>query len=157
MTSSAQRLKSRKRQKEIRNQINNEKKLKKLQEERRGKRITTRKRVDGKLVTTSYYTGGNKISNIGKNADFGQRKGKIGNLPSDYKKTEKKAFKNAKQEKKKLIQERKDKKKGSSSLKIGKYFTWKGKRYRSGSVTARKAENQMRARKRAQEMARNRK
>ena len=49
-----------------------------------------------------------------------------------------------------------EKKKSKSDLKAGKYFTWKGKRYKAGSVTARRAENQMRARKRAQELAKKR-
>ena len=47
--------------------------------------------------------------------------------------------------------------KSKSDLKAGKYFTWKGKRYKAGSVGARRAENQMRARKRAQEAAKKRK
>ena len=46
------------------------------------------------------------ISNIGKNADYGQRQGKIGNLPSDYKKTEKKAFKEAEKFKKTQAKEK---------------------------------------------------
>ena len=155
MTASSQRIKNRKSQLEKLKQKNNEKKRKNLDKIRANVQYDKRGRQK--------KTKPNLISNVGKNPDYGQRAAKLkeslGGIGSmkDYKKTEKKAFKNAKQEKKKLIQERKDKKKGSSSLKIGKYFTWKGKRYRSGSVTARKAENQMRARKRAQEMARNRK
>ncbi len=48
------------------------------------------------------------------------------------------------------------KRKSKSDLKAGKYFSYKGKRYKAGSIGARKVENKMRAKKRAQEMARNR-
>ena len=97
----------------------------------------------------------------------------LSNLPSDYKKQEKKFSKKAKEESEKTYAKRfpkmgtyknskgesyaDEKKKSKSDLKAGKYFTWKGKRYKAGSVTARKAENQMRARKRAQEAAKKRK
>ena len=47
-------------------------------------------------------------------------------------------------------------KKSKYDLKAGKYFTYKGRRYKAGSVTARRAENQIRAKKRAQEMAKKR-
>ena len=56
----------------------------------------------------------------------------------------------------KSVADEKKKSKSKSDLKAGKYFTWKGKRYKAGSVTARRAENQMRARKRAQELAKKR-
>ena len=56
----------------------------------------------------------------------------------------------------KSYSDEKKKSKSKSDLKAGKYFTWKGKRYKAGSGGARKAENQMRARKRAQEAAKKR-
>ena len=87
MTASGQRLKNRKREKEKREQLNNQKKLDKLKKIRKNVQYDKR----GKVKNTKPKL----ISNIGKNADYGQRKGKIGNLPSDYKKTEKKAFKEA--------------------------------------------------------------
>ena len=86
-TASEQRKLNRKRSLEKRR----DEKLKKL---RQGNKITTRKRVDGKIVKTDRYYGGNKISNIPKE---GQRKLVLksglpgtfpGGLPSDYKKTE---------------------------------------------------------------------
>ena len=99
----------------------------------------------------------------------------MSNLGSDYKKQEKKFSEKAtedsanrnkskyplmgtyKNKDGKSYADEKKKKKSKSDLKAGKYFTWKGKRYKAGSVTARKAENQMRARKRAQEAAKKRK
>ena len=56
-----------------------------------------------------------------------------------------------------LKKDEKKKKKSKSDLKAGKYFSYKGKRYKAGSIGARKAENLMRARKRAQDAAKKRK
>ena len=88
-----QRKKNRKRQQEKRTQINNKKKIEELKKIRKNVQTDSR----GKVKNTKPKL----ISNIGKNADYGQRKGKIGNLPSDYKKTEKKAFKEAEKYQKK--------------------------------------------------------
>ena len=96
-------------------------------------------------------------------------KGGMSNLGKGYKKSEKNLSEKATQRTAEISKARypkmgtykgkdgksvaDEKKKKKSDLKAGKYFTWKGKRYKAGSVTARKAENQMRARKRAQEAA----
>ena len=155
------------RQKEIRTRLANEKKLKELAKLRRGKKITTRKKVDGKIVTKTYYSGGNKISNIGKDADYGQRASKlkqslggIGSM-SDYKKTEKKAFKEAEKFKKKQAKEKLKIKKNkenknstrSSSSSSGKgvnarFIKYKGKMLRRGTPMVREAEKREAARKR---------
>ena len=50
----------------LRVQRSNEKKLKKLEKERRGNKTVTRKRIDGKVVKKTSYSGGNTISNIPK-------------------------------------------------------------------------------------------
>ena len=99
-------------------------------------------------------------------------KGGMSNLGKGYKKSEKNLSEKATQRTAEISKARypkmgtykgkdgksvaDEKKKKKSDLKAGKYFTWKGKRYKAGSVTARKAENQMRARKRAQEAAKKR-
>ena len=99
-------------------------------------------------------------------------KGGMSNLGKDYKKSEKNLSEKATKRTAEISKARypkmgtyknkdgksvaDEKKKKKSDLKVGKYFTWKGKRYKAGSVTARRAENQMRARKRAQEMAKKR-
>lgn len=93
-----QRKKNRKRQQEKRTQINNKKKIEELKKIRKNVQTDSR----GKVKNTKPKL----ISNIGKNADYGQRKGKIGNLPSDYKKTEKKAFKEAEKFKKTQAKEK---------------------------------------------------
>ena len=104
-------------------------------------------------------------------------------MGADYKKTEKKAFKKAEKwqksdEKKKITEDRKKKDNGNGNkLKINKnkkttggggggstsssgsskwIRTSKGTLAKRGTVTARRAENEERARKRAQEMARKR-
>ena len=101
-------------------------------------------------------------------------KGGMSNLGKDYKKSEKELSKFAtedsaqrnkakypkmgtyKNKDGKSYADEKKKSKSKSDLKVGKYFTWKGKMYKAGSVGARRAENQMRARKRAQEAAKKR-
>lgn len=93
-----QRKKNRKRQQEKRTQINNKKKIEELKKIRKNVQTDSR----GKVKNTKPKL----ISNIGKNADYGQRQGKIGNLPSDYKKTEKKAFKEAEKFKKTQAKEK---------------------------------------------------
>ena len=69
----------------------------KIKQLRQGNKITTRKKVDGKLVKTDRYYGGNKISNTPK---AGTRAGLLGmkgqGMGADYNKTEKEAFKKAK-------------------------------------------------------------
>ena len=104
MTASGQRLKNRKREKEKREQLNNQKKLDKLKKIRKNVQYDKR----GKVKDTKP----NQISNIGKNADYGQcaaklkqSMGGIGSM-SDYKKTEKKAFKEADKFKKKQAKEK---------------------------------------------------
>ena len=156
MTASGQRLKNRKREKEKREQLNNQKKLDKLKKIRKNVQYDKR----GKVKDTKPKL----ISNIGKNADYGQRQGKIGNLPSDYKKTEKKAFKEAEkyQKKKKKDQDKKNKlkiKKNKSTTTGGgsrtpsgrgvrdKFVRYRGKMYRRGTPMAKKAEAAEAARK----------
>ena len=147
-------------------------KLKKLRE---GNKITTRKKVDGKIVKKDSYYGGNLLHNIPKE---GQRnlvlKMKGHGLGSDYQKTEEKAFKKAEDwqksdEKKKITEERKNK--GNKDLKINKdknkkkknkatsgwIRTSKGTLARRGTVGAKRAERKEAARKRAQEAAKKRK
>ena len=132
-----QRKKNRKRQQEKRTQINNKKKIEELKKIRKNVQTDSR----GKVKNTKPKL----ISNIGKNADYGQRQGKIGNLPSDYKKTEKKAFKEAekyvknkeKENKKKL----KVKDKGKISRKgthvMNKFIKHNGKIIKKSSVAGR--------------------
>ena len=151
-----QRKKNRKRQQEKRTQINNKKKIEELKKIRKNVQTDSR----GKVKNTKPKL----ISNIGKNADYGQRKGKIGNLPSDYKKTEKKAFKEAEkyQKKKKKEQDKKNKlkiKKNKSTTTGGgsrtpsgrgvrdKFVRYRGKMYRRGTPMAKKAEAAEAARK----------
>ena len=134
---STQRKKNRLSQKEKLTQKNNEKKRKNLDKIRSNIQYDKR----GKQKKTKP----NLISNIGKNPDYGQRQGKIGNLPSDYKKTEKKAFKEAekyvknkeKENKKKL----KVKDKGKISRKgthvMNKFIKHNGKIIKKSSVAGR--------------------
>ena len=104
MTSSSGR---QKRRYETRNKLTqrlNERKLKELKKVR--KNVKTDKR--GRVIDTKPK----QISNIGKNADFGQRAAKLkqsmGGIGSmtDYKKTEKKAFKKAEKYQKKKKKKR---------------------------------------------------
>ena len=134
---STQRKKNRLSQKEKLTQKNNEKKRKNLDKIRSNIQYDKR----GKQKKTKP----NLISNIGKNPDYGQRQGKIGNLPSDYKKTEKKAFKEAdkyvknkeRENKKKL----KVKDKGKISRKgthvMNKFIKHNGKIIKKSSVAGR--------------------
>ena len=104
-----QRKKNRKRQQEKRTAINNRKKLEKL------KKIRTNVQYDSRGKRKNNKP--NLISNIGKNADFGQRAAKLkqsmGGIGSMkyYKKTEQKAFKEAEkyQKKKKKEADKKNK------------------------------------------------
>ena len=158
MTSSAKRIKSRKEQKERRTQLNNQKKLDKLKKIRKNVQYDKR----GKLKKSKPKL----ISNIGKNADYGQRaaqlKQSMGGIGSmkDYKKTEKKAFKEAEkyQKKKKKDQDKKNKlkiKKNKSTTTGGssgrgvrdKFVMFRGKMYRRGTPMAKKAEAAEAARK----------
>ena len=144
-----------------RTEINNKRKLEKLKEKNaRGRTTSTKKK---------------SLSNIPvqeRSAPVNKKARGLSSLGADYAKQEKKFSKKAKEESEKTYAKRfpkmgtyknskgesyaDEKKKSKSDLKVGKYFTWKGKRYKAGSVTARKAENQMRARKRAQEAAKKR-
>ena len=166
MTASGQRLKSRKKRQDNQTQINNLKKLEKISKEKRGKKITTRKRVNGKLVNVSYYTGSDKMSNI---PSKGQRKlvlqaGGSG-LPADYKKTEKKAFKEAEKFKKTQAKEKlkinKNKTTGGGSTRTKSstptgYVRYKGKLVSTRTAQGKHAMNKLKAKKRAQEMAKKR-
>ena len=170
MTAAAQRKKNRKRSFEKRR----DEKLKKL---RSGNKITTRSKKDGKLVKTDRYYGGNKISNTPKEGTrAGLLKMKGQGMGAGYKDSEKKAFDGAKKwqksDEKKKITENKKKKDNGNKLKINKnkktggsssssgeskYIrTSKGTLAKRGTVSARKAENKEKARKRAQEAARKR-
>ena len=164
MTASGQRKKNRKRASDKRTQINNQKKLDKL------KKI--RKNVQYDSRGNKKDTKPNQISNIGKNADYGQRAAKLkqsmGGIGSmkDYKKTEKKAFKEAekyqKKKKKELDKKNKLKIKKNKSTTTGgggsrtpsgkgvrdKFVRFKGKMYRRGTPMAKKAEAAEAARKR---------
>jgi hypothetical protein len=68
----------------------------KIKQLRQGNKITTRSKVDGKIVKKDSYYGGNKISNTPKE---GTRAGLLGmkgqGMGADYNKTEKEAFKKA--------------------------------------------------------------
>ena len=160
MTASGQRKKNRKRASDKRTQINNQKKLDQLKKIRKNVQTDSR----GKIKDTKP----NQISNIGKNADYGQRAAKlkqsmggIGSM-SDYKKTEKKAFKGAEkyQKKKKKEEDKKNKLKikknkstttGGGSAKKGSarnFIKFKGKMYRRGTPMAKRAEAAEAARKR---------
>ena len=174
MTASGQRKKNRKKTLEKRR----DEKLKKL---RQGNKITTRKKVDGKLVKTDRYYGGNKISNTPKEGTrAGLLKMKGQGMGAGYKDSEKKAFDGAKKwqksDEKKKITEKNKNKGNNNKLKINKnkknnggggsssssgsskwIRTSKGTLAKRGTVTARRAENKERARKRAQEAARKRK
>ena len=69
----------------------------KIKQLREGNKQVSRKKVNGKLIKTTSYYGGNKISNTPKE---GTRAGLLGmkgqGMGADYNKTEKKAFKKAK-------------------------------------------------------------
>ena len=162
MTASGQRKKNRKRASDKRTQINNQKKLDKL------KKIRKNVQYDGRGRQKD--TKPNQISNIGKNADYGQRAAKLkesmGGIGSmkDYKKTEKKAFKEAEkyQKKKKKEEDKKNKlkinknksktsKTGGGSIPKGSarnFIRYKGKTYRRGTPMAKRAEAAEAARKR---------
>ena len=164
MTASGQRKKNRKRDAERRTQINNQKKLDKLKKIRKNVQYDKRGRVKD--------TKPNQISNIGKNADYGQRAAKlkqsmggIGSM-SDYKKTEKKAFKEADKFKKKQAKEKlkikKDKERKTntggrtkSSTPAG-YVRYKGKLVSTRTAQGRHAMNKLKAKKRAQDAAKKR-
>ena len=131
------------------------------------KKLNDRRATDSRGRKKKLKTGGANIPSQGQRKLVLQAGGQ--GMGSDYKKSEQKAFKKAKDwqksaEKKKITNKKKgnnnsesgSSNKRSSDLKAGKYFSWKGKRYKAGSVGARKAENQMRARKRAQEAAKKR-
>ena len=166
MTSSAKRIKSRKEQKERRTQLNNQKKLDKLKKIRKNVQYDKR----GKLKKSKPKL----ISNIGKNADYGQRAAKLkqsmGGIGSmkDYKKTEKLAFKKADKFKKKQAKEKlkikKDKERkansGSGSTRKNTptgYVRVKGGRLVSTRTAKGKhAMNKLKAKKRAQEAAKRR-
>ena len=140
--------------------ISNRLKIKKLQETNKRSRVTKKK------------TGLSNIPVQERSADVNKKSRGLANLGSDYKKQEEKFSKKATEDSAKRNKAKyplmgtyknkdgksyaDEKKKSKSDLKVGKYFTWKGKRYKAGSVTARKAENQMRARKLAQEAAKKR-
>ena len=157
MTASGQRKKNRKLRREKSTQINNQKKLDELKKQRKN---------------VQYDSRGNKkdtkpklISNIGKNADYGQRAAKLkqsmGGIGSmkDYKKTEKKAFKKAETFKKKqakdklkIKKEKERKTTTGSKTTTGKgvrdrFVRYKGKMYRRGTPMAKKAEAAEAARK----------
>ena len=163
MTASGQRKKNRKRASDKRTQLNNQKKLDQLKKIRKNVQTDSR----GKVKDTKPKL----ISNIGKNADYGQRAAKLkqsmGGIGSmkDYKKTEKKAFKEAEkyQKKKKKEEDKKNKlkiKKNKSTTTGGgsrtpsgkgvrdKFVRYKGKMYRRGTPMAKKAEAAEAARKR---------
>ena len=143
-TAASQRLKNRKSQKEKREQLNNKKKRENLERIRKNIQYTKR----GKLKNTKPKL----ISNIGKNADYGQRAAKlkeslggIGSMP-DYKKTEKKAFKEADKYVKKKEKENKDKLKVSKNKDkpsrkgthvMNKYIKHNGKIIKKSSVAGR--------------------
>ena len=98
----------------LRVQRSNEKKLKKLENERRGKKFTTRKRIDGKLVKKTSYSGGNTISNIpkeGTRAGLLKMKGQGMSGLTNYKEQELKLSKEAKIASEKLKKERNKKNK----------------------------------------------
>ena len=139
----------------------NEKKLKKLENERRGKKITTRKRIDGKLVKQVSYSGGNTISNIpkeGTRAGLLQIKGQGLGGTKNYKEQELKLSKEAKIASEKLKKEKNKKKTGGQSpkSKSGMIRTKSGALQRRGTVGAKRAERLEAAKERAKAMARKR-
>ena len=166
MTAASQRLKNRQREKEKREQKNNEKKRKTLAKIRNNVQYDKRGRQK--------KTKPNLISNIGKNADYGQRAAKLkeslGGIGSmeNYKKTEKEAFKKADKFKKKQAKEKlkikKDKERkansGSGSTRKNTptgYVRVKGGRLVSTRTAKGKhAMNKLKAKKRAQEAAKRR-
>ena len=168
MTASGQRKKNRKRDAERRTQINNQKKLDKLKKFRKNVQYDKR----GKVKDTKPKL----ISNIGKDADYGQRAAKLkqsmGGIGSmkDYKKTEKKAFKEAEkyQKKKKKEEDKKNKLKikknkttgggttrTKSSTPTG-YVRYKGKLVSTRTAQGKHAMNKLKAKKRAQDAAKKR-
>ena len=144
----------------------NQRKLKEIKKVRKNVQRDSR----GKVIDTSPK----QISNIGKNADFGQRaaqlKQSMGGIGSmkDYKKTEKLAFKKADKFKKKQAKEKlkikKDKERkansGSGSTRKNTptgYVRVKGGRLVSTRTAKGKhAMNKLKAKKRAQEAAKRR-
>ena len=153
MTASQQRLKNRQREKEKREQKNNEKKRKNLDKIRNNVQYDKRGRQK--------KTKPNLISNIGKNADYGQRAAKLkeslGGIGSmeNYKKTEKEAFKKAdkyvknkeKENKKKLKVKDKGKvsRKGTNVMK--KFIRHNGKIIKKSSVAGRELMKKLKIRK----------
>jgi len=164
MTASNQRKKNRKRASAKRTAQSNEQKLRELEKIR--KNIKTDSRGNVKKTKPKL------ISNIGKNPDYGQRASKLkeslGGIGSmeNYKKSEKKAFKEAEkyQKKKKKEQDKKNKlkikkdrnkNKSTSSSTSGtgtgvrsKFIKYKGKMLRRGTPQAKRAESAEAARKR---------
>ena len=166
MTSSAGR---QKRRYETRNKLTqrlNERKLKDIKKVR--KNVKRDKR--GKVIDTKPKM----ISNIGKNADFGQRAAKLkqsmGGIGSmkDYKKTEKEAFKKAEKYQKKKEKDKKNKLKikknkttngGSTRTRTSTptgYVRVKGRLVSTRTAQGKHAMNKLKAKKRAQEMAKKR-
>ena len=86
-----------KKRKELREKTLEKRRSLKIKQLRQGNKITTRSKVGGKIVKKDSYYGGNKISNTPK---AGTRAGLLGmkgqGMGADYKKTEKEAFKKAK-------------------------------------------------------------
>ena len=136
--------------------ISNRLKIKKLQEKNKRGRVTKKK------------TGLSNIPVQERSADVNKKSRGLSNLGSDYRKQEEKLSKKATEKSARINKARypemgtyknkdgksvaDEKKKSKSNLKAGKYFSYKGKRYKAGSIGARKVENILRARKRAQEM-----
>ena len=132
---------------------------------RRGKVVGQKKKMSTFKAQSSY--------DIAKQQS-GSKTG-MSNLGAGYKKAEKKLSDEATKKSAKInkarypkmgtyknkdgksVADEKKKSKSKSDLKAGKYFSYKGKRYKAGSIGARKAENLMRARKRAQDAAKKRK
>ena len=164
LSSSAQRKKQRYSASQKITQRSNERKLRELKKQRKNVKYNKR----GKKLDTKP----NLISNIGKNADFGQRAAKLkvsmGGIGSmkDYKKSEKKTFKEAEKFKKKQAKEKlkikKDKERKNKTTTTGgggtrtsgtgtgvrsKFIKYKGKMLRRGTPQAKKAEAAETARK----------
>ena len=136
--------------------ISNRLKIKKLQEKNKRGRVTKKK------------TGLSNIPVKERSAPVNKKSRGLSNLGSDYRKQEEKLSKKATEKSARINKARypemgtyknkdgksvaDEKKKSKSNLKACKYFSYKGKRYKAGSIGARKVENILRARKRAQEM-----
>jgi len=86
-----------KKRKESREKTLEKRRALKIKQLRQGNKITTRSKVGGKIVKKDSYYGGNKISNT---PTAGTRAGLLGmkgqGMGADYNKTEKEAFKKAK-------------------------------------------------------------